>query len=232
MQKRHKVLRQRVISNRQFKKMWDKAGKYETEEAFCTAFTNPLSEDYFDFNKKYNMNPIEVFDMLKEIYNKRNMTFRRLIELTGKRKADISNIFCIPIRTIEAWYDGTNPCSPYVKLMILKHFYLLNLGKWVILESDKERVAIKPQVYSKSDVARLRNTNTLYKEYETEEDREFLETLNDIAGAAGGNQKESMIGVGTSGRSYSDMSYLDKFIKKEKKEKIKVESWADVKKLL
>ena len=77
------------------------------------------------------------------------MTFKEIMEAAGAKKSEISHIFCIPIRTVEDWYSGKNRTPSYVKIMVLKHFHMLDLGKYVRLSSSIEHIKTQPSIYIK-----------------------------------------------------------------------------------
>ena len=116
---------------------------------FMNKYTSPFSKDRIQFQKKYDLNPNEVNLILKNIYTLKAKSFRELLEESNVRKADASKIFCIPIRTIEDWYSEKNRCPLYIKLMVVKEFRLLNLGKYIYLESEIEYRKRKRPVYQK-----------------------------------------------------------------------------------
>ena len=75
-------------------------------------------------------------------------SFRNILDKAGVKKSEIANTFCIPIRTIEDWYTGKNICPAYIRLMLIRHYYLINLGKYVYLDSEQKRKLNKPKVYN------------------------------------------------------------------------------------
>ena len=108
--------------------------------------------------------------------------------------------------------------------MLLRHFYLIDLGKWVVLESERERRAAKPAVYSKSDIDRLRNENiVLTKESEEgKEEKEFMDKLEKISS----KNRRAMLDEQWKNEAFS---YIDKIANREKKgEKITAKSWKDI----
>lgn len=54
------------------------------------------------------------------------MTIAEVIAATGAKLADISREIGIPYRTVQDWKAGKRECPAYVKLMIGKHYGLLD----------------------------------------------------------------------------------------------------------
>lgn len=140
--------RVKVLSNKAFCKLWDVANKVGSLEEYIGCFTSVENDKPIVDFKKYNLDYIETLDMLKSIYTLAKYSFRDILELSGKRKSQVSDIFCIPIRTVEEWYSGNNKCSSYIRLMMLKEFHLLFLGsKYIKLESEVEYLSSYPRIY-------------------------------------------------------------------------------------
>ncbi len=138
--------RLKIIPDRIFHRLWDSIEKYSDREAFMS----DLSSDPSLFNYiSYDLTYPECIYLLKSIYNARNMTLKEILKATGVKKSDISHIFCIPIRTVEDWYSGKNRTPSYIKLMVLKHYHMLDLGKYVRLESAIEHERTQPPIYIK-----------------------------------------------------------------------------------
>lgn len=126
-----------AIPDKIFHKLWDESQKETDYLKYISKYTSPISKKYINF-RKYGL---EVYDgpyLLKRIYETSHLSFKEIVDNANKTKAQISHIFCIPIRTVEAWYYGVNPCPSYIRLMVLKQFKLLKLGDRIILESEKE----------------------------------------------------------------------------------------------
>ena len=147
--------RLKIIPDRVFHKLWDNVDKYDTQDGYIN---NVIScEKIFAF-KKYGMDYAEASLALAHIYDLKRMSFKEIIEKAGTRKSIVSHIFCIPIRTVEDWYSGINGSPPYIRLMILKYFHLLNLGKHIRLESDINFFKTQPAVYVKHKKHNKKNT--------------------------------------------------------------------------
>lgn len=141
--------RVKIIPDREFHRLWDQAKRYSVSDDYIKAMIGDIGENPCMNYKKYHLDYVEYLDMLRLIYEMSVLTFRGILEQTGKRKSEISHIFCIPIRTVEEWYTGGNSCPVYIRLMLLKHFHLFNLGKYIKLESEVEYFATFPAIYEK-----------------------------------------------------------------------------------
>lgn len=126
----------RIIPDRIFYRLWKTANSDIKIYEYIDSFTSPLSNTYIDFRKKYKLDELQVINMLENIYRAAHLSVKDIIGTSGKRKADIGHIFCIPIRTLEDWYSEKNKCPSYTRLMMIRKFGLLNLGKYIYLESD------------------------------------------------------------------------------------------------
>lgn len=144
--------RLKVIPDKAFRKIWDKANMDLSLSEYLNIFTNATAEKpYIDF-KQYYLDYVETVDMLKSIYMLAHMSFREILDAAQVRKAEVSDLFCIPIRTVEEWYSGKNKCSPYIRLMLLREFHLLNLGsKYLKREADIKYLSTMPAVYERHE---------------------------------------------------------------------------------
>lgn len=141
--------RKKVIPDRLFNKLWTGAEKTNSKEEFIKKYTSPSSTEYVPFKKKFGIEYEESVILLSEIYDKQLMNFKEILVAAGKRKADISNTFCIPIRTVEEWYSGKNKCASYIRLMFIRQYHLLKLGKYIYTESEEKYKTSAPNVYEK-----------------------------------------------------------------------------------
>ena len=130
----------RIIPDKIFYKLWKSADDEIKVYEYIDSFTSSLSNNYIDFRKKCKLDELQTINMLKNIYKAAHLSIREIIEASGEKKANIGYIFCIPIRTLEDWYSGKNKCPSYVRLMLIRKFELLNLGKYIYLESDNHVV--------------------------------------------------------------------------------------------
>lgn len=151
----------KIIPDRLFFKLWREANsyKYLNVNDYVSVFTSYNSKSLVDL-KKYNLDYLEFTNILSNIYTVSNLSFEDIIKKVGCKKADISNIFCIPIRTVEDWYKNIHPCPSYIRLMIIRNFYLLDLGKYIYLESDISKIKNKPKVYKTKTTGFINTKNT------------------------------------------------------------------------
>ncbi len=148
---KQKNKRLKVIPNKLFHKLWD-AAQTGDKEVYIKRFTFPSSPDMINFYRDYGMSPNSTYKLLEKIHYLANLSFKEILEITGKRKAHISDIFCIPIRTVEEWYTGNNRCPSYIRLAILNNYYKVDLGKRIITEAEKERRDNRPNTYASREV--------------------------------------------------------------------------------
>ena len=140
--------RLKVIPDRIFHKLWDKVDDFDDPEAFISEIS--LNTSFFNYNK-YGITHEECLELLKSVYMAKNRTLKDILDEVSLKKSDISHIFCIPIRTVEDWYAGRNRTPSYIILMLLKHFHLLNLGKYVRIESMLIHARTQPAIYEKHE---------------------------------------------------------------------------------
>lgn len=167
------MLRVKIIPDKLFNKLWKTANKTNDKQIYIRYFTSTISKDYVNF-EKYNLSYMEFSYLLSIIYDNSKLTFKDILLNNKIRKCDISNIFCIPIRTVEEWYTGNNKCPDYIRLMILRHYYLFNLGKYIYIESEVKREQDKPHIYNKQ-------TTEVYKSHKkinTDTDDELLKKID------------------------------------------------------
>lgn len=130
----------KILPDRIFYKLWKAADNEMKIYEYIDSFTSPLSNEYIDFYKKYKLDELQTINMLENIYKATHLSMREIIDASGQKRADIGYIFCIPIRTLEDWCSEKNKCPSYVRLMMIRKFGLLSLGKYIYLESDNHIV--------------------------------------------------------------------------------------------
>lgn len=155
----------KTVPDAVFDRLWTDAACYADKNAYIDAYTNPAYASYINFTK-YGISTLEAYDMLKEIHRYANMDIREIIDLTGQGKARLSHVFCIPKRTIENWYYGKRECAGYFKLMLLRQYHLLRLGKYIMVESDRTFLETVPGVYEKHEPPEQELPGTLPKKAE------------------------------------------------------------------
>ena len=130
--------------------MWKEAQNAETMEDYVDAMTSFQSDKRIRLDK-YNVSYDETYIMLKNIYEAYCLSFRDILEKADLKKSQASYEFCIPIRTIEDWYSGKNKCPSYIRFSIIRAYRLLDLGKYIYLQSEIEYVNRKKPIYNKSN---------------------------------------------------------------------------------
>lgn len=138
--------RLKILPDRIFHKIWDIVDDFSDPDEYVSSLSSDSSIFKYD---AYGITYSECIFLLKSLYKAKNMTFREIIDAAGTKKSEISHIFCIPIRTVEDWYSGKNRTPSYVKIMVLKHFHMLDLGKYVRLSSTIEHIKTQPSIYIK-----------------------------------------------------------------------------------
>ena len=159
MMKMAEKKRKKVISDKLFHELWTTAKAYKDPYHYANEIirlNNACAKDL----KKTSLDADEIYDMAKKIFGMQQMTISQIVVKSGKKKAEISHIFCIPIRTLEDWCAEKAKCPDYVKIMMLKQFHLFRLGKYVCLASEEEYKETKPSIYEHSEAYEI---NKLYK---------------------------------------------------------------------
>lgn len=148
---KQKKRRIRVLPDRTFSILWTYANKQKqlSKDEYVKVFLSHESSHYIPFYRLYEIDELSARDMLCAVYDAAKKTFRELLEEANIKKADCSYIFCIPIRTVEDWYSNKSSCNAYIRLMLIRHFYLLNLGNYIYLQSEMDRQACRPRIYQK-----------------------------------------------------------------------------------
>lgn len=174
-----KTRRLKTIPDRTFHILWDSCKSAESEDEYIRKFMSPLSADFINFYRKYNIPELDARKLLQNTYRAFHMSFKEIITAANLKPSQASHLFCIPIRTIEDWKAGKNPCPAYIRLMFLRHFYLIDLGKYITLESELLRKELKPAVYrvkkqaaTSSDIKRIKINKAAYLKLQEELDKD------------------------------------------------------------
>ena len=170
-------MRIKIVPDRVFYKLWTSVKKFNSKQHYIANFTISTNEEYINFYRKYDISYEKSIIMLGNIFEAYNKGLKEIMDEIGKTKAQLSKEFCIPIRTLESWYDGTNRMPEYIKLMILKRYYLLDIGKDIQLESDIEYVKRKPKIYTKQEHVQEVSQNELDLEDYIDEEEDFEKYL-------------------------------------------------------
>ncbi|SFI32894.1 hypothetical protein SAMN04487830_14312 [Pseudobutyrivibrio sp. OR37] len=135
-----------IIPDRIFHKIWNLSLEAENFSELYNSLTDSNSSYYIDFYK-YGFQLELIYDTLQKIYHISNMSISDLLKEYNLKKATLSHRFCIPIRTIENWCNGTGKCAPYILLMILECYNISYLPENVYTESlfskDNKTVSTK-----------------------------------------------------------------------------------------
>ena len=214
-------MRMRIIPDRLFYIFWQEAEKTENKTDYIRKFTLVGSSDYVDFIGKYHLEYEEGVSMLNEIYDKAKLSFKEILQLAKKKKADISNTFCIPIRTVEDWYSGKSKCNAYIRLALLRQYHLLFLGKYIRTEAENEFKQTIPSVYKKKAATTQIKSDekaSSFKETSEKENADALEEVDDLLSFFR-KKRESMPTVSfVETRSVLEKtSFIDDILKNKKK---------------
>lgn len=144
-----RVSRIKILPDKIFHKLWDDAATIESEKNYVKKYLSVLSDEYINF-KKYNISDEQALELIRNIYLYSNMTFKEITNRANKNLSDIAHTFCISYRTVESWNRGVNKCPGYIRLMLLKQYKLLDLGKGIKLESEKQYDELHIPKYNKT----------------------------------------------------------------------------------
>ena len=142
--------RLKILPDRIFHKIWVEA--LDTDDR-ATFLAKMISSDGKTVARpeKYSIDAVLWYDVLRGIFDAAHMDAGEIIRFSGKKKAEISHYFCIPIRTLEDWCSGKSNPPSYVRLMMIREFHLLNLGKNVRLESEDVKDQTKNTSFKSED---------------------------------------------------------------------------------
>ncbi len=140
--------RRKIIPDKVFKKIWNKAAEYEDIRLYIDDIM--LNKKIFD-QDKYKISYTDTYYMLKNIYIAYHTPLKEFLDKQTIKKSEISNIFCIPIRTVEDWYYGKSTPPSYIKLMIFRHYHRPFLGKYISLQSEMDHISTYPAIYKKHE---------------------------------------------------------------------------------
>jgi len=138
-----------ILPDKLFVRIWSGAEKFNDKSEFIRAFTMPGSKEYINFPRKYSIEYEDAIILLDEIFEKNKLSVKEILTLEGKKKSEAARTFCIPIRTMEDWYAGKSSCATYIRLMMLRQYHLLNLGKYIYWEAEEEYRTTFPEIYRK-----------------------------------------------------------------------------------
>ena len=136
----------KILPDRVFHRIWNLAVTEDDKTVFLTKVITGDERVVAD-PQKYHIDASLWYDVLSGIYNVAHMDMTTIIKASGWKRSEISHYFCIPIRTLEDWCYNKSTPPPYVRLMMIRKFDLLDIGKNVRLKSD---ISSTYSVYSKA----------------------------------------------------------------------------------
>jgi hypothetical protein len=143
--------RKKILSNRSFAAIWDAASKAGSYRELCNM---AYDSKYFNpsyLEKKSGLSMKEVYVVLENVYKAYNMRFDEIMKEAGTTNSKLRDSFCIPEKSIEAWKSGRNRCPDYIRLMLLRYYHLLKLGKYIYTEEYDNYLKTIPKVYEESE---------------------------------------------------------------------------------
>lgn len=139
--------RKKLISNKSFAAAWEAASKASSYRELCSMayeskYFNPL---YLEKNSGISLE--DFYIVIEKIYKAYNMTFEEIMNKAQTTNSKLRDCFCIPEKSIEAWKSGRNKCPDYIRLMLLRYYHLINLGKYIYTEEYDNFLSTIPKVY-------------------------------------------------------------------------------------
>ena len=127
--------RLKFLPDRIFHRIWCKALEEEEKATFLAKMVSGDGKTVIN-PSKYSIDAVLWYDVLCGIFDAAHLSVSEIVRLSGKRKAEISHYYCIPIRTLEDWCSGKSDPPSYLRLMLIREYDLFNIGKNVRLESE------------------------------------------------------------------------------------------------
>ena len=137
-----------IIPDRIFHKIWKTACACDSFSEFYFSITDSESSYYINLFK-YGFDFPMIYDTLSLVFEKANLDINDILKICNMSKAALSHRFCIPIRTVENWCNGSGKCASYILLMIFECFNIKYLPDRVYSES----------LYSKRSTSSIRTSN-------------------------------------------------------------------------
>lgn len=202
--------RKKILPDRLFAVLWNGAEKSKDKTDYIRQYTMPGSTEYIEFSKKYGIDYEDAITMLNEIYDKNKLSVKEILTMAGKKKAQAANTFCVPIRTMEDWHAGKSSCAPYIRLLMLKQYHLLSLGKYIYLEAEEEYKNTFPEVYKKREEEDIK---------EAEETDDTLDEIDDFLASIRKKREHILSLEEKETRSVLERtSFIDDILKKKTKQ--------------
>ncbi len=142
--------KKKSITPKIFHKLWDAACKSPDRSEYVRDILRSGRFRPESCDLKYD----EAVTLLLDIHRLSTTSFKDILGKIKKRKCEISDLYCIPIRTVEEWYSGGNKCPGYVRLMIMRDFGILDLGV-DIKEKKKEEKRENPKIKEAESIRSL-----------------------------------------------------------------------------
>ena len=208
--------RKKVLSDKSFAAIWEASSKAKSYRELCNmAFTskyfNPL---YLEKNSGLNLE--EVYTVLENIYEAYNMTFAQIMTEAKTTNSKLRDCFCIPEKSIEAWKSGRNKCPDYIRLMLIRYYHLLNLGKYIYTQGYEYYMETIPRVYEVGQGEALQKASLEKKKDNLEKVKSEKEDVDDV---------EMILKSLSSYRYYEKTNGTEKYAKKrDNKESSSMES--------
>lgn len=127
----------KYISFKLFYKLWNTAKEFDSESLYISSLTSYSSDKVIDFHK-YNLTYEQWVTMLSNIYRAYNTSIDEIWKSSGLSKSDFAKLFCFEYRTLDYWITDKRNCPDYVKLMLLRYFNMINLGKHIYFQKPGE----------------------------------------------------------------------------------------------
>ncbi len=170
-----------ILPDKLFYELWFAAQEYDDKKDFYKAFTNPALERYINFSKKYKMNPSQAHILLKEIYEKSNMSFKEILNVCGLKQSETCYKYCIKIKTAESWSNGKNKCPDSMRVMILRENNKINLGNYIHLKSENISEKHQNTERVKIENSKKLKLDKILREYEEKKKSQLNEDMDYLA---------------------------------------------------
>ena len=103
------------MNDKKFCLIWNDALKSDDSDAFISEWS--LSSMWGDQDDD---GIAKIAAGIGNIWDVAHMSVRDLCSRVGIGQSELSRRFCIPLRTVQNWCGGQNPCPPYVVLMMAR----------------------------------------------------------------------------------------------------------------
>ena len=138
----NKNRRLKIIPDLAFHRIWNLALNEDDKAIFLAKMISGDGKSIIT-PREYSIDAVLWYDVLRGIFDAAHMDMAEIIKSSGRKKAEISHYFCIPIRTLEDWCSSKGNPPAYIRLMLIREFDLLNIGKNVRLETeDREKTGM------------------------------------------------------------------------------------------